>query len=152
MVPHLEAAPPCRRLLRPEDPRACGHLERPDDAADWRHARWVMATHGTHAWQLNDRNFGELQHVYAVRRSGIYATWALRQCWAAPMTAAARSSWLQDHHTPRWCCCGRDGRRLEEAEVAAMAARGLPVRFTMSTTGCECVLHTSFCCAGLSGP
>ena len=127
-------------------------MERPDDEADGRHVRRVMAIGSPHAQRLNCGNFGDLHLAHAVRRSGILAPWAPRQCWASPTTAAERCSWLHDRHTRRWCCCARDGHRLEEAGVTAMDTRGLSARFTMSAAGCECVLHASIGCAGLSGP
>ena len=47
------APPPYRRLLHREDPRPSVLPERPNDAADGRRGRRVMATDGARAWQLD---------------------------------------------------------------------------------------------------
>ena len=51
----VEAPPAQRRLLHSEDPRAHGHLERPDGTTDGRQARWVMGTGRPRASQLDVR-------------------------------------------------------------------------------------------------
>ena len=119
----LEASASYRRPPPREDPCALGRLERTDGAADGRHGRHVTPTDGSRARQLKGRDSGGLHHDHVARRRRFFATWALRQCCATPTTAAARRSWSQHHRTHGRHCCGRGSCRLEEAGVAAIAAR-----------------------------
>ena len=136
----VEASPARRRRLPDEDPRAYGYLERPDDAADQRHGRHVMATDGPRAWQLNGRGRSGLHHVCAARRCRFFATWAPRRCCAVPTTAASRPLWDQDDTTPGKRHRGLESRRLEEEAVAAIAARRDLIVFHCVCADCKCVL------------
>ena len=150
--PLVEAPPPSRSGLRPEDTRPLGHLERPDDAADGRRARRVMATDGTRAWRLAGRDGGGLRHVCAMRRRRIFENLSPRQSRAAPATAPARRSWSYDHHSHGRRYCGRRSSRHEESGVAATVRGAIHSVFRVPAAGCKIVLQASICCAALAQP
>ena len=110
---YLEASPPQRRLLRSEDPRQSVLPERPNDAADGRRGRRVMATDGTRAWQLNGRCRGDLHPVHTVRRRVIIMTRAPCRCSASPSFSFRPAALLlHNHHRRSWHDLGTPGDGL----------------------------------------
>ena len=113
---YLEASPPQRRLLRSEDPRQSVLPERPNDAADGRRGRRVMATDGTRAWQLNGRCRGDLHPVHTVRRRVIIMSFMTRapcRCSASPSFSFRPAALLlHNHHRRSWHDLGTPGDGL----------------------------------------
>ena len=64
----VEAPPAQRSLLLSEAPSPSAHLERPDVAADGRHARRVTPTGTIQVLLPKDRSSGDLHHTHAARR------------------------------------------------------------------------------------
>ena len=113
----LEAAPSQRRRPLSEDPRAHGHLERPDGATDGRQARWVMGTGRPLASQLDDRRRCPLDQILrGRRRRASFGTRVGGTCgshhfgqYAALCAVAALMTMLmfqcRDLRGPRCCGC-----------------------------------------------
>ena len=109
----VEAAAAQRRPPRSEDPRPSVLPERPNDAADGRRGRRVLATVATQAWQLDGRCRGDPHPVHTVRRRVIIVTRAPCRCSASPsLSIRPAALLLHSHHRRSWHDSGTPGDGL----------------------------------------
>ena len=137
----VEAPPAQRSLLLSEAPSPSAHLERPDVAADGRHARRVTPTGTLQGLLLKDRSSGDLHHTHAARRHRRSLNMRRVKAWTPAARSYKRCPLLERHPASMSCPCRRGSASLDDVGHATTAPHRSTSVFRVVASGCNRELY-----------